>query len=614
MMETDTDRTVLHAIRSYLSRDRWGDQLLLDLCDYMLGGHLSVRHGHVPKAMEPLDALKFTPATIDWEMEWPPITNTCQLYLHSLEPMKTLVQGYEVEPRLEFIDLAVEITRSWLEYADRETVTRFTWYDHAAADRTGLLIYLAETIDQTTELSEHLDFVPTIRTSLEQHAAFLAAPANYTTQNHGTMMDRSLYLVGHYLNDHPDSARWRATAVKRLREAIDRDYSADMVNLENSSSYHLFNFDLYVSIEKNLLAPFGDTLAPDFDERTALAIRFLVQLSKPDHAFPMIGDGSRATLDAFPRHPSYEHVKGHPQLRHVLSDGKKGKPPARLFAVYRDEGYAFARTSWDAAKRDEITYLSFRAGRVLHNHKHADDLSFTLYAHGRDIFVDSGTFTYQPGDYRRYFVSAAAHNTLLVDGETYPTDKTGRIADVSILDSGSTKDYHFIVARNDAYKGVLLTRALYFFRRSGRVLIVDDAHSEREHTYSQMFHLSHHLGARSVTVDGGVATAHAGELDVRVRQSTPCVVTVHHGSEDHPGPGLVSEQFNVTHPTTALEFAQVGKTVRFVTAISADKDAAEPFTVKVGRRGIQVRDGDVEVRVNPRGRSGYQTATSLLRA
>jgi hypothetical protein len=597
-MKTDSDRTVLRAIRSYLSRDRWADQLLLDLCDYMLGGHLSVRHGHVPKAMEPLDELKFTPATIDWEMEWPPITNTCQLYLHSLEPMKTLVQGYEVQQRREFIDLAVDITRSWLEYADREEVTRFTWYDHAAADRTGLLIYLAETIDQTTELSEHLDFVPTIMASLEQHAVFLADPANYTPQNHGTMMDRSLYLVAHYLHDHPDSTRWRATAVKRLREAVDRDYSANMVNLENSSSYHLFNFDLYVSIEKNLLAPFGDTLGPDFDERITKAVRFLVQLSKPDHAFPMIGDGSRATLDAFPRHPSYDHVKDHPQLRHVLSAGKQGRPPRRLFAVYPDEGYAFARTSWDTAKRDETTYLSFRAGRLLHNHKHADDLSFTLYAHGRDILVDAGTFTYQPGDYRRYFVSAAAHNTLLVDGQTYPVDKTGHITDVSILDSGSTKDYHFIVARNDAYQGVRLTRALYFFRRSGRVLLVDDAESEEQHTYSQMFHLSHRLDARSVTVDHGVATAHSHELDVRVGQAVPCAATVHRGSEDHPGPGLVSEQFNTAHTTTALEFAQAGRAVRFVTTISADKGAGEPFTVKAGRRrGIQVRDGDVQVKI-----------------
>lgn len=585
----DQSRRVIDAIRSHHSRERWNDELITRLGQYLLDGRLAIRHGFVPKDLEPLDELKFTPDTIDWAMEWPPITNTCQLYLHFLEPAKTLIQAYEVDPDPALVDLAVDITRSWLRYAREDAGSRFTWYDHCAAERTANLIYLAETIDGDRRLRHQRGALPWLREAIAEHAGWLADDEHHNGQNHGTMMDRSLYLASRYL-DHPTALAWRTKAVARLAAAFERDYSDRAVNLENSSSYHLFNFDLYVGIEKNLLNGFGDTLGEGFDARIGKAVRFLVQLSKPDHAFPMIGDGSRTSLDALSRHPSYPHVEHVPQLRHVLTDGREGQAPKRLFTTWPEEGYAFIRTSWDYTRRDEITYVSLRAGRVINNHKHADDLSFTLYARGRDIFVDSGTYTYQPGELRNYFLSAPAHNTLVVDGKTYPFIR-GSTDDARIIDSGVRPGYRFVVAVNDAYPGVRLTRRLYFLE-SGRIVLVDDATSEEEHTYSQMFHLAHRLGVRTVHVDDGHTAVPAGDVTVRLHQAFPCGVVVHRGLQDHPGPGLVSETFSVAHETTALEYRQTGRSARFVTAVAVDDADAAPFEVTLGEGGVRVRDGD----------------------
>jgi hypothetical protein len=587
----DDAHRVLAAIRRHYSRDRRTDDTLTRLADYMLGGHLAIRHGHIPKNLEPIDELKFTPESIDWDMEWPPITNTCQLYLHFLDPAKTLIQAYEVQPDPAVVDLAVDITRSWLHYAATDAGSRFTWYDHCAAERTANLIYLAETIAGDDRLWHHRDFAAGLRDAIADHAAWLADDDNYVGQNHGTMMDRSFYLAGRYLSEHAEAEGWRAKAVERLRAAFVRDYSAGAVNLENSSSYHLFNFDLYVGVEKNLLNVFGDTLGDGFDDWTRKAVLFLVHLSKPDHALPMIGDGSRMSLDMFPRHPSYPAVERVPQLRHVLTDGRKGKPPKRLMAVWRDEGYAFMRTSWDYRDRDEITYASFRAGRLLNNHKHADDLSFTLYAHGRDIFVDSGTYTYEPGAFRNHFLSPMAHNTVVVDGSTYPVVQ-GNPTDARIVDSGARPGFRFVTAVSTAYPGVTLTRRLIFLD-SGRLVLVDDATSDEEHTYSQMFHLAHRLDATTVRVDGPATTVPADDVTIRLRQLQPCALDVHRGRADQPGPGVVSEAFGELHETVALEYRQTARTTRFVTAVTVDREGAAPFEVRAIRRGLRVVDGEV---------------------
>ena len=50
-------------------------------------------------------------------------------------------------------------------------------------------------------------------------------------------------------------------------------------------------------------------------------------------------------------------------------------------------------------------------------HGHADTLSFELHAHGAPRLVDPGVVTYRAGPWRDRLRSAAAHNTVVVDGE-----------------------------------------------------------------------------------------------------------------------------------------------------------------------------------------------------
>ena len=89
----------------------------------------------------------------------------------------------------------------------------------------------------------------------------------------------------------------------------------------------------------------------------------------------------------------------------------------RLNAIYPDGGVAIFQNMWD---ENTPFYFLFTTAYHSNVHKHADDLSFLLTYGKTDYFVDSGKYSYNEHEYRKYFRSTLAHNTITVDGKSYP--------------------------------------------------------------------------------------------------------------------------------------------------------------------------------------------------
>lgn len=129
-------------------------------------------------------------------------------------------------------------------------------------------------------------------------------------------------------------------------------------------------------------------------------------------------------------------------------------------AFYLKSGYYYR----NHANGDGAIWCSFRAGYSSKTHKHADDCSFQLYALGQNIFVDSGMYNYMTGNvYRDYMVSSKAHNSIIVDGNSYSvtaenSSKTG------ILKTAQTDEYDEILGFLDMYDGVSIDRHFYNFK------------------------------------------------------------------------------------------------------------------------------------------------------
>jgi hypothetical protein len=89
---------------------------------------------------------------------------------------------------------------------------------------------------------------------------------------------------------------------------------------------------------------------------------------------------------------------------------------AGLYLLTRQRG--LAQEIFVLADAGPLGYLSLAA------HGHADALAFTLSAGGKRLLVDPGTFCYfTDPDWRAYFRSSQAHNTVVVDGYDQSTQR-----------------------------------------------------------------------------------------------------------------------------------------------------------------------------------------------
>src|SRR5439155_316401 len=113
---------------------------------------------------------------------------------------------------------------------------------------------------------------------------------------------------------------------------------------------------------------------------------------------------------------SYYHCYATDFYLHVLVLAPE--PPSELSRAFEDAGYFIQRSGWDA----HDTQLTFDCGGMglgSGGHAHADALSLTVFSGGHELLIDAGTSVYNCApEWRRFFRSTAAHNTVLVDNKS----------------------------------------------------------------------------------------------------------------------------------------------------------------------------------------------------
>ena len=160
-------------------------------------------------------------------------------------------------------------------------------------------------------------------------------------------------------------------------------------------------------------------------------------------------------------------------------------PDNRSFLVgaLNKSGYAVIRT---VDPQSMIFVMGMAHSYV---HKHADDLSFELYEHGRMIFIDTGKFGYfRRNKMRHYVQSATAHNTIsLLKQRIGPknVDLTG-----SALSDTAIEDGVFVV-RGEVSRPSLFSQRREFFYDPGRFLVIrDHVQAEEKQDFVSSLHIA----------------------------------------------------------------------------------------------------------------------------
>jgi hypothetical protein len=487
-----------------------------------------------------------------------------------------------------FLQRAEDLVIDWIDDNYLQLLglpSRLAWHDHVTAIRVRAWLEFWE--DWVRSPLATPEEVEKLLTAIAVHGEKIADPEFYTAgHNHGIEQDIALMAIGTAFPELDSSASWVDLACRRLEEQVRWTVSPRGVHLEHSTNYHVFVLEML-------------TQALDFARRHGLACagslestldgmaRFTAYLLRPDGRLPSIGDSN---VDA-PRRGLDDPVLSRfaardPVLRYALSRGAEGSP-GEAAIVYEEEGYAIFRDGWRPENDfDRGFHLVFtaaaHAGRA---HKQADDLSFVLFAGGREFLVDPGLYSYdtrEPG--RRYVTSAAAHSVILVDGREF-SGFTARIERQLLGDK-----YALVEASHENYPGVRHRRTLLHVRPA-TIFVIDRLESRSpedaapvEHDFEQIFHLAEDLET-SVEASGSVVEARAEGWESRLRitqlaggRGTARIIK----GQQSPLQGWTSPIYRKLVPAPVASFRERGREARFITWIEVEGKPSDPAAPAAG--------------------------------
>jgi hypothetical protein len=359
--------------------------------------------------------------------------------------------------------------------------------------------------------SKHVtpEFLSKFLNSLYQHGEYINSSfSNFSkTSNWGVIEYHGLFSLAHFFDEFKIAPKWQENAIKKLTTCINLQVLSDGNHWEQSPMYHNEVFHCYLNvcfIAKNKKIELPEPVL----EKTKAMAYANVKWQKPNFKQPLLGDSDDTDIRGLLTLAAYLFTDPILKSRaftsfdyeNVFLLGKKAskeyevivpQKPDFLSTYQKGAGDFYMRTSWNK----DATYASLHLRKLGCGHGHDNLLHFTLFANGRDYLVDGGRYTYVNNEWREYFKSNKAHNTLGVDNlpnSIYQDSWTNKYeARSQGIYTVSEENFDYGEAENTAYKRlddpVSLKRRILFLKKANVWLIFDSFSAKHTHTYSQYF-------------------------------------------------------------------------------------------------------------------------------
>ena len=421
-----------------------------------------------------------------------------------------------------------------------------------------------------------------------------------------------------------ESERWRADAAAELESTLAANTFPSGVNRELASDYHRFVTELgLLALAEADRA--GHPLSRSTRRLLAASLDAAAAMLDGSGRPPRQGDGDEGrglVLDGPDADPwstllaTGAAVFGaadwwptvHPGLTSRLVGSLttpsevRGRPQVAP-AAFADAGIYLLRTAdvgrpeiWCRADGGPHGFLSIAA------HAHADALSLELRVDGVDVLADPGTYCYHgEPEWRSYFRSTRAHNTVEIDGANQSLDggpflwTTRTDADVDRADLGSDvqvwRGHHTGYARADP--ALRHEREVTLDGPARLLCVVDTLTGSAAHTARLAWHLGPDVGVSlSDTIADLSWPSERGPQHARLRLPAELTWSAHRGETD-PIAGWYSPRFGHLVPTTVLVGAGTWTGALVLrTVLDASECRAESGTVSASRvAGLPLPDG-----------------------
>ncbi len=348
-----------------------------------------------------------------------------------------------------------ELAGSWIDAHSR--LGGDAWHPYTISLR--IVNWCEAAIVFRAELEREVQLAARLHDSIAAQAQFLSRHIEHDVRgNHVLENARALLRAAAFFEGRAP-LNWRRTAMALLEREIPEQILSDGGPFERAPGYHLRVMEVVADIAAMAPEPWIESAA----ERMR---SFLDAITPPNGRLPLFKD---TVL------PDAPIASGVPQTSRWLE--------ASGYAVMRDD-----------ARGD---HLIADFGRVcpdyLPAHAHADMFSYELTIGGRPAVVDSGVFEYAEGEWRTWFRSTAAHNTVDVDGrdqsEMWGSFRVGRRARVLRATWNETAEKTTIDGCHDGYAPLLHRRVITALHQPRLWIVLDRVWGASGHIARSHIHL-----------------------------------------------------------------------------------------------------------------------------
>jgi len=234
-------------------------------------------------------------------------------------------------------------------------------------------------------------FADELARSIYGQTRFLFANLEHDVRgNHLLKNIRALIWSG-VMFEGEEARRWLEEGMRLLQIEVAEQVLADGCHFERVPSYHLLVLRDLQEIAEWLRL---NRASPAWlDDAVTRMTAFLAAITGPGGRLPLFKD---STFDGVGQAPS-------PVL--LSRTGEGACPPQSGYYLFRDD-HAFL-----------IADFGVPCPSYLPAHAHADMFSYELTVDGTPLIVDSGVYEYTAGEWRDWFRSTRAHNTVEIAGE-----------------------------------------------------------------------------------------------------------------------------------------------------------------------------------------------------
>lgn len=416
--------------------------------------------------------------------------------------------------------------------------------------------------------------------SLFKQILFLERNLEYRLgcENHLIKNAKALAIAGVFFKGKTAS-RWLKKGTSILWRELERQVHEDGGHYEQSSMYHIAVLHDYLEcifvLKKRRVQ-----IPEHVIQKVQKMLDFTRNILLPDGNIPLIGDSGLEIAPVLQEAFALGDIlfKNGEFLNNEHTHYKPSSIEVTKSTEVRDFCYppSAARTSHQVFEhsgfyvmRANDRFLLLDCGKLGPEqnpaHGHCDMLSFELYLGDQRFIVDSGAYEYEAGEWRDFFRSTRAHNTVVVDeeeqSEIWATFRAARRA-FPIRRKFIEKDnLVFFEGAHDGYlrchEGCFHIRKVFFIENDF-FLIFDEITGKGEHTIESCVHFHPDVDVQiSKDASNSYVIAEAGSVFLQVVPFCVDALALQKG-ETEPIQGWYSPEFGIRIPNSTLILRKKG--------------------------------------------------------